>query len=176
MSVTTEIWKDVPGYENSYAVSNFGRVKSLARRVRLWTPNAGELTRAVAERILRPGPQKKSGHLTVSLGRRNSRMVHQLVLAAFAGPCPPGLEVLHRDGNPANNRLDNLRYGTRSENLEDIFYHTGRVLSREQVPYLRKRAVTGFYYGERYQLALSWGVHPSTVYNTLAGRAYVHVR
>lgn len=177
MIAENEIWVEIPGYEGAYAVSDLGRVKSLARRVRLWTPNAGELTRMVSERILRPGPQKsKSGHLTVALGKGNSKLVHKLVLLAFEGPCPDGFEVLHRDGDPANNRLDNLRYGTRSENLEDIFYHKGRQLSREQVLYVRKRAEEGFHYGERYQLALSWGVNPATVYHTASGRQYAHVR
>lgn len=175
MTVENERWVAIPGYEDAYAVSDLGRVKSLARRVRLWTPNAGELTRSVAERILRPGPQK-SGHLSVALGKGNSKQVHQLVLLAFEGPRPEGLEVLHRDGDPSNNRLSNLRYGTRSENLEDIFYHTGRKLSREQVLYLRKRAEEGFYYGERYRLSLGWGVNPSTVWSAAEGKNYTHVK
>ena len=52
-------------------------------------------------------------------GKVTCRYVHRLVLEAFVGPCPPGLECLHRDHDTANNRLRNLRWGTRTENIED---------------------------------------------------------
>lgn len=113
----TENWKPVVGHEDAYAVSDLGRVRSLARRVRLVTRLGGETTRSVTERILRPGPSR-SGHVTVAIGKGNSRLVHQLVLEAFAGPRPDGCEVLHINHDPADNRLINLKYGTRSENLE----------------------------------------------------------
>lgn len=45
--------------------------------------------------------------------------IHRLVLRAFVGPCPEGMEVLHADDDPMNNNLGNLRYGTRSENQYD---------------------------------------------------------
>jgi hypothetical protein len=49
--------------------------------------------------------------------------VHTLVLEAFVGPCLPGMECCHRDGNPANNRLDNLRWDTRAANRRDMLRH-----------------------------------------------------
>lgn len=111
-----EIWKPVVGYESAYEVSDHGHVRSLERRVRLVTRQAGETTRLVPARVLRPGPTR-SGHLSVAIGKGNSRLVHQLVLEAFVGPRPDGYEVLHLNHNPADNRLVNLKYGTRSENL-----------------------------------------------------------
>lgn len=83
----------------------------------------------------RPGPHTQSrsqvsphsaGHLYITLTkvkRRRSRPVHQLVLEAFVGPCPDGLEVLHSDDVPANNVLSNLSYGTRSANMQDRLRH-----------------------------------------------------
>jgi hypothetical protein len=62
------------------------------------------------------------GYPMVSLcreGKRRLRYVHHLVLEAFVGPCPVGLECLHGDDNPSNNQLGNLRWGTHSENLFD---------------------------------------------------------
>lgn len=170
-----EIWKPVVGHESEYEVSDQGRVRSLERRVRLVTKQAGETTRRVPPRLLRPGPSR-SGHLSVAIGKGNSRLVHQLVVEAFVGRCPDGYEVLHKNGNPADNRLGNLRYGTRSENLEDIFYHKGRALNCEQIAFLRKRASEGFRYGERYQLALAWGVNPGTIYHVVTGKEYGHVK
>lgn len=111
--MTTETWRPVVGFEHAYEVSNHGRVRSIPRvdaRGRRWT-----------RRILRPGAQP-SGHLSVSLsstGERSMRKVHRLVLEAFVGPCPEGMEGLHRDDDPMNNDLANLRWGTRSDNLHD---------------------------------------------------------
>ena len=49
--------------------------------------------------------------------------MHRLVLAAFVGPLPEGKEVCHNNGNPGDNRLENLRYGTKSENNLDRVKH-----------------------------------------------------
>lgn len=103
-----ERWKDVPGFEGKYRVSNEGRVRSL---------NYHDGHRNVTGRVLKPG-RMKAGHLMVMLGRKNNRLVHKLVMLAFKGPCPDGLEVFHKDSVPWNNKLRNLKYGTRSENVK----------------------------------------------------------
>lgn len=59
--------------------------------------------------------------------------VHRLVLEAFRGPCPEGLEALHGDGNTSNNHLQNLRWGTRLENREDSRRHGTLGRSRPRV-------------------------------------------
>lgn len=56
-------------------------------------------------------------------------MVHQLVLEAFVGPRPKAkqgslIDVLHINGDPTDNRLENLKYGTRGENIKQD-YDTG---------------------------------------------------
>jgi len=102
---SNEIWLPISGFDK-YEVSNLGRVKSHHRN----------------GRILRPG-LSNFGHLSVVLGRGNTRMVHALVLTAFAGPRPPGMECRHLDGDPTNNHFDNLRWGTRSENILDAVAH-----------------------------------------------------
>ncbi len=50
-------------------------------------------------------------------------MVHILVLETFVCPRPPGMEARHLDGDPANNALSNLQWGTRQENLDDMNRH-----------------------------------------------------
>jgi hypothetical protein len=50
-------------------------------------------------------------------------LVHRLVLEAFVGSCPDSFECCHKDGNPLNNRLENLRWGSRSENRLDAVNH-----------------------------------------------------
>lgn len=82
----------------------------------------------------------KSGHVSVAVGKGNSRQVHALVLLAFVGPYPAGCEILHLDGNPTNNTLTNLRYGTRSENLR-MDYASG-VRSRVPHPKFTRRGTS----------------------------------
>jgi len=52
-------------------------------------------------------------------GRSFTRYVHRLMLEAFVGPCPAGMEALHRDCDTGNNSLRNLRWGTSAENSAD---------------------------------------------------------
>jgi len=54
---------------------------------------------------------------------RAHKLVHRLVLEAFAGPCPDGMEACHGDGDPTNNRRLNLRWDTRSSNQLDTVRH-----------------------------------------------------
>lgn len=56
-------------------------------------------------------------------GDQRMMYVHHAVLLAFVGPRPEGLLTRHLDGNCLNNRLDNLRYGTKSENSADFYRH-----------------------------------------------------
>jgi hypothetical protein len=76
-------------------------------------------------RRLKTSPNKR-GYGRVVLcraGIMRKVMIHQLVLEAFVGPCPPGMECRHLDGNPRNNRLGNLAWGTKTENRQDQFRH-----------------------------------------------------
>ena len=123
-----ETWKPVAGHEDAYEVSDLGNVRSLERRVRLVTRQAGETTRSVPPRMLRPG-STRSGHLSVAISKGNSRLVHQLVMEAFVGPRPQDCEVLHLNHDPTDNRLENLKYGTRSENLRMDYAAGKRVVS-----------------------------------------------
>jgi hypothetical protein len=106
-----EEWRAVPGFSH-YEVSSHGQLRSYRQK-------------RLAPRILRPSASN-CGHLRQTLmrdGERVSMLVHRLVLLAFVGPCPEGQEVRHLDGDPTNNRLDNLVYGSRSENIRDRYRH-----------------------------------------------------
>lgn len=119
--MSAERWLPVVGYEGLYEVSDHGRVRSLDRVVR----GRADSARVVRGRVLTPR-LREDGHLDVSLWRENvgrNGKVHRLVMAAFEGPCPAGLEVLHGDGNGLHNERSNLRYGTRAENIGDCIKH-----------------------------------------------------
>ena len=82
--------------------------------------------------------------------------IHRIVLDAWIGPKPKGMECRHLDGNPSNNNLDNLCWGTHLENQQDRIVHgtnccgekhAGVKLTLEKVRQIRsgyKRGVRGF--------------------------------
>lgn len=110
-------WLAVPDWEGLYEVSDEGQVRSL--------PSATDRRRK--GKILKQTPQYR-GHLQVNLhfcGHNEVRYVHRLVLEAFVGPCPEGMECRHLDGDPANNELENLCWGTIEENQADRVLHGG---------------------------------------------------
>ena len=168
-----EIWKDIPGYVGRYQVSNLGRVKSLERKVRSKNHYTGkEFMRTVKERILQPGEYCKTGHLSVVLGRgSNGKPVHQLVMKAFIGDPPKDMEVLHLNGNPKDNRLSNLRYGSRTENILDVYWQGGRwrKLSMEDVQVIRFMLFCGMTGAE---IARIHNVSDTTISNIKHGRTF----
>lgn len=168
-----EEWKDIPGQEGKYQVSNLGRVKSVCRKVRGINPyTKKEFLRTVPERILRPGRFCKCGHVSVTLGRKtNGRPVHQLVMLAFVGPPPEGMEVLHKDGNPQNNQLSNLHYGTRTDNILDVYRQGGRwrKLSVDDVEAIRFGLWSGILGTE---LAKMYNVSATTISSIKNGGTY----
>lgn len=105
-----EWWKPIPGYVGSYEVSDQGRVRSVDR----WISNKRG-PYFIRGKLLSPSISN-AGYLYLVLSSR-MWLVHRLVMLAFRGPCPKGREVLHLDAAKSNNKLRNLRYGTRSENL-----------------------------------------------------------
>lgn len=118
----SEEWRDIPSYEGLYQVSNLGRVKSLPKAV---LDPSGRIRR-YGERILKQQPVSKYGHLKVGLYKDavcTELLVHRLLLMTFVRmPCE-GEEALHGDGNPTNNLLENLRWGSSKENSEDCRNH-----------------------------------------------------
>ena len=169
-----EIWKPVPGYEGQYEVSNQGRVRSLDRQVLCAGAIKGLYLSRKKGRILRPGPSNY-GHLSVVLGRRQTRMVHDLVLRAFVGPPPAKHECCHNNGNPKDNRLENLRWGTRSQNNIDAVKHGVKgKLTSEQVIEIRNRLKT-YRRGDQVKLANEFGVSACTISSIKLNQVYRHV-
>ena len=104
--MTNEYWRDIPGYEGRYLVSDQGQVRSL-----------------LTNKILRAAVEA-TGYVSVCLkdarGGQRTHLIHLLVLRAFVGPRPADQETRHLNGIRTDNRLvENLRYGTRVENRAD---------------------------------------------------------
>lgn len=117
MSVSVK-WKDVVGYEGLYQVSDTGLVRSLDKEV---APRKGASSYTKHGRVMVASPNPK-GYLVITLKKAKSKRqfkVHTLVCIAFLGPRPNMQVVRHLDDNPTNNNLDNLSYGTQSDNMSD---------------------------------------------------------
>lgn len=112
-STTPPEYRTVPGHED-YRVGDNGSVWS--KKIPGCHRWAGGTWRKLE--AFRNG----SGYLCVTVGRKQVR-VHRLVLEAFVGPCPEGMECRHLDGNPTNNRLENLCWGSKQENMDDRSRH-----------------------------------------------------
>ena len=107
-----EIWKDIEGYEGFYQVSNYGRIKSLERKV-----FNGFGYRTIRERVLKTGISSH-GYSIVNLGYKKSKTVHRLV-AKHHLDNPKNYDVVcHKDNDPTNNNISNLYWGTQSMNMQ----------------------------------------------------------
>ncbi len=141
-----ESWRSVVGFPG-YEVSDLGRIRSFNLR--------GYGTRLAVE----PHPirerRNNCGYPTVPLcarGVKSAAFVHRLVLTAFVGPCPDGMEGCHDNGDRTDNRATNLRWDTRRNNHADKAAHGTRqtgerhgraVLTDAQVTEIRRRRAAG---------------------------------
>lgn len=107
-------WKDVVGYEGYYKVSNLGRVKSLDRI----TKRNSNTVRKIKGKMLKPfTPKNNYKRYSLCKGSYIKNITsHRLVLDAFIGINPGGMQGSHMDGNPLNNNANNLRWESCSDN------------------------------------------------------------
>lgn len=109
----TEEWRAIPGFPD-YFVSSLGRIASEKRKHRI---------------IMRSNPSLEAGRikqLAVFLYGDSGKFragIHRMVLLAFRGPCPDGMEGCHNDGDPTNNAVYNLRWDTHISNMADRVKH-----------------------------------------------------
>jgi len=172
-----ETWKEVPGYDGFYDVSDLGQVRS-------WKVPGHEGYRSKA-----PKPMTSAwrwGYLSVHIRHRGvstSRPVHVLVLESFVGPRPEGHLGCHGDGDRSNCRLDNLYWGTHAQNMDDRERHGRTVrgerhhaalLTEDQVTEI-KGALSDPYFGQGVELAARYGVSAATISAIKHGRLWASV-
>jgi len=163
--LSEERWLPVPGWDE-YEVSDYGRVRRL-------TPGRG--TRA--GRILKASPDAW-GYPRVALSRSGEvkyEKAHRLVLLAFVGPCPVGMEARHLNGDRADPSLSNLAWGTPKENSADTDRHGTRVVGeRHYQAKLTSAMVLAMRRGElsAAEAADRSGVNPRTSRSAKSGDAW----
>lgn len=173
-----ENWKQVVGYEGFYEVSDAGVIKGVNRVI---VGRWGEQRRP--ERVLaihRDG----HGYAHVVLcrdGRSKTTKVHRIVLEAFVGPKDDKVEACHKNGIRTDNRLCNLRWGTKSSNSDDRVKHgTAPVgennpkskLTNRQVMEIYDQTKLGQVYGV---IADRYDVSEATVSHIACGRTWSHL-
>ena len=149
-----------------YAISDDGRVWScLVNRHQIIGSKWRELKAAKSN---------DAGHRTVTLchdGRRKNHLVHRMVLEAFIGPCPEGMEACHfPDRDPMNCAINNLRWDTKKGNARDRKLHgtecrgeskSNVKLTDEKVREIRVRYAVGDISQEK--LGTKYGVHQTAI-------------
>lgn len=170
-TVATEIWKPIPGYEGLYEASTHGRIKRCCKKPHILKQSVYCL--------------RNYTRLKVRLcknARQKSFTVHTLILLTFVGPKPDGMECCHNDGDPANNRLENLRWDTAAANQADKIRHgtmacgerinTAKLTTANviQVRHLRSR---GFLLRE---LATMFSVSEAAISKTANGKCWKQVK
>ena len=103
-------WRDIPGYEGYYQASNTGQIRSVRKNKML-------------------SPFDNHGYLRVNLCincKEEKPLIHRLVALAFIENPNHYPEVNHKDNNRQNNRVENLEWCTRSENVKQTWTTGGR--------------------------------------------------
>lgn len=117
--LSTEEWREVDSLFGLYEVSSLGGLRGI--------PRVTSDGKALKSRILTGRPHSKTGYIHYGLsidGVRYTVMAHRLVCEAFNGPAPEGKpNALHRNGNPGDNRPENLYWGDQSDNNHDSVSH-----------------------------------------------------
>lgn len=109
--MTIETWESVPNTKAKYEVSNLGRVR------KVFQTKQGEPRYSYLK-----CHANNYGYLRAPIDGRKV-LIHRLVLLAFHGECPTGFEGCHNNGDKADNRLENLRWASRSDNQRDRYFH-----------------------------------------------------
>lgn len=105
-------WRPVPGFEDYYWISDRGQIFT--------QPRKGSVGGFIK---IQRSTNGYPAYTFWGYGRVRTRAIHILMAEAFIGPRPEGMEVRHLNGDKTDNRLENLAYGTHSENMLDTVRH-----------------------------------------------------
>ena len=162
----------IPGYEDNYEISNFGNIRSLER-----------FTNGKHIPSKNMHPFNKGGRMSVVLRKVGSKpqyfVLPRLVLITFVGSPAFGQLACHKDGNPQNNCLDNLYWGSYKENSKDLFLSdTAKQakLSIAQVKEIKEKLKSNSSRGAITKLEKEYNVGRGTVWDIAKGKTWKWVK
>ena len=179
------VWKDLPGFEGAYEVSDDGRVRSLARTIKRSFADGRSYTCKWPSRDLVLFSDGHGYRCVKGCGRGKKRniWVHRAVCWAFNGAPPKGKPVVrHRDGNILNNTPQNLVWGTMAENSHDMIEHGTAMfgernpvakLQNHEVLEIRERAAVG---ESLVGIAADYGVSRSAIQSIKDRTTWPHLK
>jgi hypothetical protein len=165
LSNPIEVWRPVPGL-GGYEASDQGRVRSYWGRGARTIGDKPQLLRLQYDHhyhVIRP---RKGA------GKERTFKVGHLVLLAFVGPCPPGMQCRHLNDIGTDNRLANVVWGTRSENQIDRSRNGRNKLKPDQVREIRRLRAEGLTHKA---VAARIGVSRWAVREVLRGKTWAHL-
>ncbi len=175
--MTDEVWLPVPDYDGLYSVSNLGRVRKEEHTVYYGDHRD---FRKEPQKIKKQQLSSNKKYLFTTLSKDKKTIhvgVHRIMAWAFFGEQKEGIEVRHKNGNSLDNRIENLCYGTKSDNMKDAIkhgtfqmseWHSCAKLTNDQV----KEIILST---ENYQIiARRFGIHPNTVHKLRRGEVRKH--
>ncbi len=177
-----EIWKDISEYEGLYQASNLGNIRGLDRIIR--HEQGGRIVERKIQGKVKNTRQTRTGYLICNLSKNGvltTKSVSILVKEAFRGKPEKGYEIDHKDENKLNNKLENLEYVTRKENINRSF-NNGRKIASGDAHYRAKlckadvefiRSNKGLFTGRHF--ASMFGVCSSTISLAINGKNWSHV-
>lgn len=177
-----ETWKDIPGYENIYQVSNIGRVKRLAywHKVKLHNVNNTFRQERILKISLNTSGYKQAYLCNNYIGK--SIAIHRLVASAFIENIDNKKQVNHKDGNKLNNNVNNLEWCTYHENLDHAIKHNLRAVGEKCGSAKLKNSdvveIRELYSSKKYtnkELAIIYGVADSTMSQVISRRYWNHI-
>lgn len=152
--------------------------------------DTGEVRNMKTERILKNYSYEKDSYLQVNLcknGKVKNCYVHRLVLETFVGTCPEGMEACHNNGNAGDNRVKNLRWDTRKNNIKDSIdqgtrfiqrgsKHSMSKLTEEQVREIRAKYIRYNRDVNTYTLAKEYGVSNQEISNIVNNKRWKSIK
>ena len=176
-----EIWKDIEGYQGQYQVSNYGRVKSLARVLVYKDGRILNKKEIILKLII-----QNTGYLKITLYGKikpYQEYIHRLVALAFIPNPENKPQVNHDNGIKTDNHVSNLEWSTKSENCQHAVdsglcsgvgeTHYDSKLSKIQVLEIREKYVPRKY--STYKLAKEYDVHQSTIHRIINDKIWKHI-
>lgn len=112
-------WKDIVGFEGLYQVSRFGKVRSVDRVITV--ERNGQVYQKRLKGTIKAECDDDGGYATVNLSGNKRLRVHRLVAITWLGPPVSGQEVCHGPNGKSDNSVNNIRWGSRTDNRNDHY-------------------------------------------------------